>query len=264
MQDRNIKENLYHVINRHEQKVYSFYNMTEALKHYDNIWGAYEKELHVELPYAVPGQSRINSLLKYVPETHSNEVYSSPSRAELDNPWFALAYSRALLHCNADNSVAWSIRDESEKKLGITERVVDHSTDLIVGYWRVHVIPTGGRYGKHNELVNTGKPGVEFYDIRHTDNELAPLGLGIKRCYIDEILGSFASDKAVFPNGFNLHPKIPNQMLSFDEMNKVIKYLKDYSPVKEKQTLSEQIAQAGEHALSNKDSVSRSIEPERI
>lgn len=256
--------NKYHVVNRKEQKIFTFAGMDEALKYYDSIWGAYEKELHVELPFVTGTESRVNKLLIYNTDTHSS-VVPEFSDSELNNPRLALAYSRACIHCEPDNAVAWAIRDEAEQKLGITERVVDHSEDLLVGYWRVHVIPVGGRYGKHNELINNGKPGVEFYDIRYTDNELAPLGLGIKRCYVDEILNIANSGSIAFLNGFNLHPQIPHQTLSSDEMNKVVKYLNSFVPQKERTSLSEQIAQAEKKAtVSEKSSKQQSREFEAL
>ena len=248
--------NKYHVINRQEQKVYTFLNLDDAFKYYDGLSDSHGKELHVELPYVTGAESKINPLLKYDVSSRSDEVCFLSSE-ELVNPLLALAYSKVCIHCNPDDSLAWSVLDEAEKKLGVFERVVDHSEDLLVGYWRVHIIPTEGRYGKHNELINHGKPGIEFYDIRYTDNELAPLGLGIRRCYIDDLFNDESFDGIAFPNGFKLHSKIPNQTLSSEEMNKVVKYINDVCPVmnrNDKVSLKEQMKQAKEKASSEERS----------
>ncbi len=246
---------LYHVVSFATQEVYSFEDMSNALMRYRQLGRGHRKELHVELPYVVSSESRINTLLKFDTISRTDELSLTPSREELSNPWLALAYAGACIFCNSHDHDAWRLMDEAERQLGITERVVDHSEDLLVGYWRVHAIPVGGRYGQHNEFVNTDKPGVEFYDLRHTDNELTPLGLSVCRRYVSDVLGRASNGDVAFPDGFTLHPNIPNQTLSADEMSKVVRYLESKFPTKEHSSLADQIADAQEQrAESNKSS----------
>lgn len=56
--------------------------------------------------------------------------------------------------------------DVLEKQLGIFERDTKTVGDLYTGKWRVHIVPTGGRYGVNNNLVNKDDHSiVEFWDM---------------------------------------------------------------------------------------------------
>lgn len=141
-----------------------------------------------------------------------------------NDPYIQLAYSKAYISCYPFDERVWKMRDEAEKALGITDRVVDLSNDLLVGKWRVHVVPTGGHYGLHNALVNEREPLVEFYDMSQ-DKTQFPDG----QFASSYLARTFAEKNEYFdperPVGLCLDGSIPSWTVSGEEMREVASYL---------------------------------------
>ena len=222
-----------------------FSDFDSALKRYQNIEPGIEKDISF-IAYDEHGRGSGAILLM-----NSGKGIDRPcgiGKEALENPHIALAHAKSVIACYPFDEKAWALRTEAEQKLGITDRIVDISNDLLVSNWRVHIIPTGGRYGRHNTLINEGKPLVEFYDMSCIDEKHAPDGLFTgSRYYVDTILGKAAVSSNPYPSGLSLNYECPAWTVSAKDMSEVISYLKTYEKgPAEKSSLSEKIAQAEE------------------
>ena len=144
-------------------------------------------------------------------------------------PHGALAHSLMVLSRYPNDMNAWNLRDKAEAALGITDRIVDYSKDLLVGKWRVHIVPTGGRHGTHNQVINEGKPIVEFYDTSVKDDAFARNGQYVASYRIDSFLGTDNRWGGWKPgNNLMLYTDIPQWTVSAAEMDEVVSYLKEF------------------------------------
>lgn len=222
-----------------------FSDFDAALERYQNIEPGIEKNISF-IVYDEQGRGHGAILLM-----NSGKGTDRPCRLgeeSLENPHIALAYAKSVISCYPFDEKAWNLRTEAERKLGITDRIVDISNDLLVSNWRVHIIPTGGRYGRHNTLINEGKPLVEFYDMNCIDEQHSPNGLFTgSRYYVDTILGKDAVSNCPYSSGLSLNYECPAWVVSAKDMSEVISYLKTYEKgTVEKSSLSDKIAQAEE------------------
>lgn len=112
--------------------------------------------------------------------------------------------------------------DDYEKKLGIFERAVDTTNDFYTGKWRVHLVPSGGRYGLNNNLVNeSNKILIEFYDVSQ-DKKIFPYGQLAGRYNVETIYNNWEEE---YEHGLCLDTSIPAWTLTGDEMLDVIVWL---------------------------------------
>ena len=115
--------------------------------------------------------------------------------------------------------------DELEKQLGIFERETDTSNDLYTGKWRVHLVPEGARYGRHNNLINDNERTlIEFYDVSQ-DKEKFPEGQFTGGSYYVETILSDNGYSRHTEHGLSLDADIPNWFVSGDEMKEVFSWL---------------------------------------
>lgn len=141
----------------------------------------------------------------------------------LKNPDVALAHAKAILSVYPNDEKAWSLRDKAEAELGIQDRIVDISKDLLVGKWRIHYVPPGGHYGSHNQLVNNESKGlVQFYDMSQ-DKKVFPNGQMTSGQYYAETL----LDQDYYPQGLCLDASVSGWHVSRDEMRQVVGYLRE-------------------------------------
>ena len=161
-------------------------------------------------------------------------------REALDNPHIALAHAKSVISCYPFDEAAWKLRDEAEAKLGITDRLVDTSMDLITGKWRTHVVPIGGHYGLHNHLINKKKPMVEFYDMSQS-KETFPQGQFAMRYDVDTILGN----NPYIKRDICLDLSCPEWTISADDLMQIVSYLKTFDHTGHiRSSLNDKISQA--------------------
>lgn len=224
----------------------SFCTFEEALQAFKEVGPDEEKALSF-IRFDEKGRGHGALLLRYDEERHETRVCGIGASA-LKDPHISLAYAKATLHCFPNDAAAWARRDVAEEALGIKDRIVDHSNDLLIGKWRIHVIPVGGHFGTHNQLVNHDRPMVEFLDTTYSNPWDWPHGQPAGQYDVDTILGNTPwSGDANYPNGFCLDASIPAWRLSAAEMKEVIAYLKTFDFASGKQpSIDSQIVQAQE------------------
>lgn len=160
--------------------------------------------------------------------------------------------------------------DELEKQLGIYERGVDTTWDLFVGKWRVHLVPTGERYGSNNNLVNEKEATlVEFYDMSVAGPNF-PHGQFVNRYQASAFSGELNKAYTSMVNGLCLDGLNAHVWtVSGKDMTEVYKWLRN-QPLKEcdivKPSLGEYISAAMEKnkdAAAVQDKCSNKDAPER-
>lgn len=183
----------------------------------------------------------------------------------LENPHIALAHSKAIISRYPFDEKAWQMRDDAEKKLGITDRVVDISKDLYVSNWRVHVVPTGGRHGMHNTLINEKEPFVEFYDMNHIDPKHSPHGLFTGAQYnLNDLLKTYLLSTGANPSSLRLDMECPEWTVSAKDMKEVVGYLKDFNRQQTvKPSLNDRINQAQAKTAASAEPGHKKNEPYR-
>ena len=211
----------------------SFDTFEAAFAHYEKMPGS-EKSISF-LVYDQQGRGQ-GALLLNSDTLHGAHVCSLSAEAMNENPHIALAHAKATLALYPNDEKAWERRDQAEKLLGITDRVVSTFQDLFVGKWRVHVVPTGGHYGSHNHLVNEGEPLVHFYDTSAAPQAFGPEGQLVASYYVDTILGRDKWGKSEYPYGLSLNADVPQWTVSAHEMTQVIAYLNAMFPQEQTKT----------------------------
>ncbi len=204
-------------------RIASFQSFEAAFDRYQTI-PRREKALSYQV-YDDRGGGKGASLLQST-EDQGEMVCSIPEDILEGNMHIALAAAKARLALFPNDEKAWTMRDQAEQSLGITERFVDTSQDLLVGKWRVHVIPTGGHYGAHNEQVNNGKPMVSFFDTSCDARKFGPNGQFVSQYYVDTLLGRDGYSTGKYPHGLALDPAVPSWMISASEMAQITEYLR--------------------------------------
>lgn len=199
-----------------------FTRFEDALEHYRSI-DSDEKSISF-LVYDELGRGH-GAVLMTADSLHGQRVCSLSKDAIASNPHIALAFAKATLSLYPNDEKAWALRDQAEKQLGFTDRVVDTSKDLFAGKWRIHVVPNGGRYGSHNHLVNEGAPIVQFFDCSANKQAFGTDGQLASSYYVDTILGRDGWSKGEYPVGLSLDADVPQWTVSAEEMKKVISYL---------------------------------------
>lgn len=163
------------------------------------------------------------TLLRYngcsdIPCEHMNIIPKFPPEVELQiHKAFQVVYP-------FDEHTQTKI-DELEKQLGIFERETDTSNDLYIGKWRVHLVPEGARYGRHNNLINENERTlIEFHDVSQ-DKEKFPEGQFTGgRYYVETILSDNGYPRHT-EHGLSLDADIPAWFVSGDEMKEVFSWL---------------------------------------
>jgi len=183
---------------------------------------------------------------------HGTRVCSISQEAMNENPHIALAHAKATLARYPNDEKAWKRRDQAEKELGITDRIISTSQDLLVGKWRVHVVPTGGHYGSHNHLVNEREPLVLFYDTSAAPQAFGSEGQLVSSYYVDTILGRDKWGKSEYPYGLSLNAEIPQWTVSANEMSEVVAYLNKMFPQEQAKSHSSPLSSRISHAESQR------------
>ena len=217
---------LFFVNDAYKTHLYGVETFEEALDAYNRIGPIPDKSISFHAR-GEDGRDHSALILKYDLRSMNHKPLF-PKKEELDNPHIALATAKAVLFCYPFDSEAWELRTRAEEVLGITDRIVDYSKDLLVGKWRVHIVPPGGRYGLHNDLVNESKPMAEFYDTTYADDTFGPQGQFVSRYDIDILLGQSRWGRDLTGQGLSLDASMPAWTVTAKEMAQVLSYLKDF------------------------------------
>ena len=217
---------LFFVNDAYKTHLYGVETFEEALDAYNRIGPIPDKSISFHAR-GEDGRDHSALILKYDLRSMTHKPLS-PKKESLSNPHIALAASKAVLFCYPFDSKAWTLRTQAEEALGIIDRIVDYSKDLLVGKWRVHIVPIGGRYGLHNDLINENKPLAEFYDTTYADDTFGPQGQFVSRYDIDTLLGQDGWGRDLTGQGLSLDTSIPAWSVTAKEMAQVLSYLKDF------------------------------------
>lgn len=221
-----------------------FKSFEEALKKYNRLGSEDGKTISC-MVNDEKGSENGSILLRYY-EALGKDIPCLLKKEPPANPHVALAEAKAVLTCYPNDADALVQRDYAEAKLGTNDHNIDQSMDVFVGKWRVHMVPTGGHYGSHNQLVNKDKPLVEFYDMTKIHPDFSPNGQHTGgRYYIDTLLGRDGWSKSEHVGALSLDGDVPAWTVSAAEMRVVMKHLKDFvARVERKPSLGERIDQA--------------------
>lgn len=188
-------------------------------------------------------------------------------RKDFSDPKLHLSVIKAAQVVYPFDGQLWETRSNLEKQLGIFDRVVDHSDDLQVGKWQIHLITPGNHYGPKNNLVNDGPDTlVEFRDASQ-DKEKFPDGQFVSRYFMSELLndtwgGLSLASMAERNCGFALDLDVPGWRVKPGECKAISDWLIEQKKILEKgqkkASLGEQIKGAAEEQKNmSKDDINK-------
>lgn len=183
-----------------------------------------------------------------------------------NNTELQLAVVKAMQEVYSFDEKLWNKRTELEKQLGIFDRVVDNTKDLISGKWRVHLVKEGEHYGANNSLVHNEKdPLVEFWDMS-TDKAKFSEGQFVSRYYLSTLLdnkwGSSLDEMVAGNRAFCLDADVPSWIVAPADLKDIAAWLKEKDvQLNRKEPLKEQINAADiKRASQSKETIDKDLE----
>ena len=127
--------------------------------------------------------------------------------------------------------------------------------DLLVGNWRVHLVPPGGAYGLNDCVKNdSGKYLVEFFDMRYKHPDRFPNGQFTGgRYYASTLLGDDNWSRGDVSSGLRLDADIPSWTVNAAQMKVALKFIQEETVPQLKTSLKDKITAAESRAPEAKE-----------
>lgn len=230
------------VYSKDYKEMHTFGSFEEALDAYNAVPKGEDKEMGYKTYKSGTKSIQEEGVLFQSNELRKDWYFTSILSSD---PHVRLAAAKTVLTREPNNLKAWDVLNISEAEIGVTgHRLGPH--DLLVGNWRVHLVPPGCSYGTNETILNTsGKYVVEFYDMRYKQPFRFPNGQFTGASYFaDTLLGEEGWAKHDQAWGLCLDNDIPSWTVNAAQMRVVLKFLQEETVPKQKTSLKDRICDA--------------------